>query len=84
MNTLTTFEMNNYIKGIYLELMYLGTYYRWASKHSPHIGERSPLGGHVLTRSNSTGADVLAYYQANKAMSKVYFAKARELRITNK
>jgi len=76
--------MNHYTKRIYLEFVYLGTYYRWASKHSPHIGERSPLGGHVLNRANSTSADILAHYESAKAMSKAYFTKARELRITNK
>jgi len=65
-----------------MEYMYLGTYYRWVSKHSPYIGERSPLGGHVLTRANATPADKLAYTEASKVMSKVYFMKAKELRTT--
>ena len=74
-------QIPNFIKPKYLELIYLGEYYRWcASKPCNAVGNRSPLNGKQYTISSVFAIDHKAAKAAQIASSKVYFKAASQLR----
>lgn len=69
------------IEAEYESLLFLGHYHFWCAKSAnPASGEKSPLDGRVFNGS-AKNYHVEAHRASNKAMAKVYYTAARELRI---
>ena len=74
------------MKTEYFDLVFLGKYYRWlASKPSPAKGARSPITGERYGTYTYLQEQTNEAHRAGaKAMARIFFNEARNLRIFNR